>query len=61
MLTTNKIYNMDFRGGLECIEEDYIIVTDPPYNINFGYDEYKDNLSDIARDFINFKNKVVTW
>ena len=59
MLTTNKIYNMDFRGGLECIEEDYIIVTDPPYNINFGYDEYKDNLSDeeYIRLISNFKDK----
>lgn len=59
MLATNKIYNMDFREGLECIEEDYIIVTDPPYNINYDYDEYNDNLSDeeYIRLISNLKDK----
>lgn len=59
MLATNKIYNVDFRKGLEFIEEDYIIVTDPPYNINYNYDEYNDNLSDeeYIRLISNLKDK----
>ena len=43
----NKIYNMDFRKGLKLLKEinlDYKIITDPPYNINFKYDNYNDNL-----------------
>ena len=58
-LNTNRIYNMDFREGLGCIEEDYTIVTDPPYNINYEYNEYDDNLSDeeYIRLISNLKDK----
>ena len=39
-----KLYNRDFREVLPHIEEEVIIVTDPPYNIGFKYNSYQDNL-----------------
>ncbi len=49
-MKTNTIYNMDFRDGFEKIDlpdgKRLVIVTDPPYNINFSYNEYSDNLDD---------------
>lgn len=41
-----KIENKDFRQGLHEIEEDFIVITDPPYNIGYKYNEYKDKLPD---------------
>ena len=42
------VYNTDFRLGLKLIKEDIsLIATDPPYNINFKYNNYKDNLEEI--------------
>jgi site-specific DNA-methyltransferase (adenine-specific) len=46
MLEINKIYNMDFREGLSSLPPAKIFVTDPPYNIDFCYNDYKDNLFD---------------
>lgn len=45
-METNKLYNTDFREGLKQINEPFTIVTDPPYNIGFKYNHYKDNMSD---------------
>lgn len=42
----NKIYNKDFRECLNDLPKINMIITDPPYNINFKYDVYNDNLSD---------------
>ena len=43
----NKIYNIDFREGLKLIDEEIgLIATDPPYNINFKYDTYSDDLTE---------------
>ena len=39
-----EIINDDFRNH-ELVEEG-VIITDPPYNIDFKYNEYQDNLSD---------------
>lgn len=45
MLEINKIYNMDFIDGLDLIKDKInLIATDPPYNINFKYNIYEDNL-----------------
>ena len=41
-----KVENLDFRQGLYELEEDFTIITDPPYNINYEYNEYNDNLTD---------------
>lgn len=46
-----EIYNEDFRNKLYDMPDDFIIVTDPPYNINFNYGEYSDNMSD--EDYID--------
>ncbi len=39
-----ELYNCDFRNVFENMDKDIIIVTDPPYNIGFEYDTYKDNM-----------------
>lgn len=38
------LYNADCSGFTANIPEDSIIVTDPPFNINYHYSKYKDNL-----------------
>lgn len=51
--------NKDFRDVMYEIEEDFIVVTDPPYNIGYKYNEYPDDLS--TEDYIeligNLKGK----
>lgn len=39
------VNNIDFRQGLNSIDEGFMIVTDPPYNINYEYHNYDDNLT----------------
>lgn len=44
-----KLYNDDFRNVLESILENHksrkvIVVTDPPFNIGYRYNTYRDNL-----------------
>lgn len=51
-----KLYNEDFRNHLYNLDGDFTIVTDPPYNINFNYNEYEDNLSD--SDYINLISEL---
>jgi site-specific DNA-methyltransferase (adenine-specific) len=46
-LEVNKLYNSDFKESIHQIKEPFTIVTDPPYNINFKYNQYKDNLHDV--------------
>jgi len=46
MLELNKIYNMDFRECINDLPKIDMVITDPPYNINYKYDVYKDNLSE---------------
>ena len=41
-----RIECVDFRQGFYELEEDFIIITDPPYNINYEYNDYNDNLTD---------------
>ncbi len=48
-----NIYNDDFRNHIDKSFD--IIVTDPPYNINYSYDEYNDNLND--DDYIGMLNE----
>lgn len=54
-----KVYNKDCYKGIKSIKDDYIIVTDPPFNIGFNYSSYNDNvleddfytnLSELIRD-----------
>lgn len=48
MLKINQIYNNDCLEGLKLIDDESIQTfwTDPPYNINYKYDEYEDVRSD---------------
>lgn len=39
-----EMKNKDFRDVMYEIEEDFIVVTDPPYNIGYEYNEYHDDL-----------------
>ena len=51
-----ELINGDFKNHIHLIEDDFTIVTDPPYNINFKYNEYNDNMSD--DDYIELINKL---
>ena len=52
MIELNKIYNRDCLEGLKLLEDNSIdcVWTDPPYNIGYKYDEYKDN-KDLSKYF----------
>jgi site-specific DNA-methyltransferase (adenine-specific) len=41
---TALVYNADYRDIIDDLKFDYII-TDPPYNVNYSYPDYEDNLS----------------
>lgn len=41
-----ELYNIDFRVGMYDLNLDYTVITDPPYNIGFKYNEYDDKMSD---------------
>lgn len=42
---TATIYNNDYREIINEINFE-LIITDPPYNVNYNYPNYKDNLTD---------------
>lgn len=44
----NRIYNMDCGGGLQNLPKGYkyCIVTDPPFNIGYHYNEYSDKMDE---------------
>lgn len=46
MLEINKIYNIPFQKGLQNLPHIDMVITDPPYNIGFNYNQYEDNMSD---------------
>src|SRR5699024_3269332 len=41
-----ELINEDFKNHLHLIDDEFTVVTDPPYNINFKYNEYEDDMSD---------------
>tara|TARA_R100000388_G_scaffold341_4_gene655 strand:+ start:454 stop:1164 length:711 start_codon:yes stop_codon:yes gene_type:complete len=48
----NFIYNKDYRDVINDLsKESTLIITDPPYNIGWKYDTYKDNISN--KDYTN--------
>jgi site-specific DNA-methyltransferase (adenine-specific) len=54
----NKIYNIDVIEGLKLLGENSIdlIVTSPPYNLDIGYANNKDNL-----DYLDYLDWVWDW
>lgn len=66
MLEINKIYNMDFRIGFKQLPNINMIVTDPPYNIKFKYNEYTDDMSDeeyikMISEFKNIPTAIIHY
>lgn len=55
---TLKLYNTDFRKIIDDLDGD-LILTDPPYNINYKYPDYNDNMSDeeYIDMFTNFQGR----
>ena len=56
-----EIYNGDCREILKTIKEKYkdnnlIIVTDPPFNIGYKYNSYKDNLKE--QEYLEFMKEL---
>lgn len=56
-----EIYNGDCREVLKIIKEKYkdknlIIVTDPPFNIGYKYNSYKDNLKE--QEYLDFMKEL---
>jgi len=49
------IYNDDFRK-ITLPPEKILTITDPPYNINFRYNKYKDNLSE--QEYMKMLSKI---
>ncbi len=43
---TVTVYKSDFRAIVEKLSRDVLVVSDPPYNIGFKYDEYRDEMPD---------------
>jgi DNA modification methylase len=41
----NQIIQDDFRNHLTSFSQDCFVISDPPYNQNYHYDKYADNLS----------------
>lgn len=56
-----KLINGKFQDVVNDISDDTIIISDPPYNINFDYNEYNDNMSDedYTKMIAEFKGKKV--
>lgn len=51
-----EMKNKDFRDVMYEIEEDFIVVTDPPYNIGYEYNEYHDDLP--KKEYIEMIGKL---
>jgi len=41
-----QIFNEDYKNRMHCVNNNTIIVTDPPFNIGYHYNEYKDRMDD---------------
>ena len=55
VLMKEKIINKDFR---DCVIPKGLIITDPPYNQNYHYNEYSDKLSE--SDYIDLLSNIPT-
>lgn len=59
MLELNKVYCMDFREGIIQVQDRSIdcIWTDLPYNQNYDYSEYNDNLE--VKEYVDLMTRMV--
>lgn len=60
-----KIFNMDCLSLMKSdtfkemvTDRKVCIVTDPPFNVGYHYDKYKDNMKE--EDYYNFLNEILT-
>ncbi len=64
---TNTVYNLDFRTSKFCFTNDCYVISDPPYNQNYNYSTYKDNLEyneylELLKDaFCNMKAVIIHY
>lgn len=54
-MTILKLFNKDFR---ECDLPEGLVITDPPYNIGYKYNQYIDRLSE--EDYLNLLSSIPT-
>lgn len=54
-MTNIQIINKDFR---ECIIPKGLVITDPPYNQGYGYNDYKDRLNE--KDYLKLLSNIPT-
>jgi len=57
-----ELFNMDCRDFVKQYDfqnKPYCIVTDPPFNIGYKYNSYKDNMK--QNEYIEFLKYVVTY
>lgn len=60
MIEINKIYNDDCTNLSDEIEKlDVCIVTDPPFNIGYHYDKYKDLLDE--NEYYIFLRRIISF
>ena len=55
----NKVIQGNCLDVLKTIKGNYIIVTDPPYNINYHYGSYKDNMDE--KEYYDMLGKVFSY
>jgi site-specific DNA-methyltransferase (adenine-specific) len=57
----NKIYNTDIIDGLKMMDANSVdlIVTSPPYNLDIGYADNKDNLT--YTDYLEWVDNWISW
>lgn len=60
MLELNKIYNIDCLEGIKQIDlmnGKFVIVTDPPFNVGYHYNEYKDKKEE--KEYYEWLSKII--
>ena len=61
-----EVRNENFADGIHSIDEDFVIVTDPPYNISYEYNSYTDDLSteeyiEMISHFKGYKTAIIHY
>lgn len=59
MLELNKVYMMDCLDGIEKLKNNSIklAIIDPPYNVGYKYNSYKDNLP--YKEYILWQSEII--
>lgn len=55
----NKIYQGDCMDMLPTIKENFVIVTDPPFNIGYHYKNYKDRMKE--SDYFEWLGRIFSF